>query len=336
MSLESNQIVLSMRPGNGSIEDCFSLESKSLPALQEGEIRVANQYISLDPYIRLRLNDAKSYMAPQPLNSVIESAAVGEIEASRHADFNTGDKVVGLGNWQSKYQGKPNGFRKVSTQHIPLTTYLGPLGMTGVTAWIGVKKIIKPLSGEQIIITAASGAVGSVAGQICKQLGAKVIGVAGGPEKCDYVTEVLGFDTCLDYKSSDFEASLDDALKGKGIDGVFENVGGKQLDLFMERMNPHARVALCGLISGGYNATPLPIANANTFLTSRITMKGFIVSDYLEDWPIALSDIASMISQEVITWRESIIEGLENCPRAFTEMLSGKNIGKNLVKITSI
>ncbi len=335
MSLESNQIVLSMRPGNGSLEDCFSLESKSLPSLQEGEIRVANQYISLDPYIRLRLNDAKSYMPPQPLNSVIESAAVGEVEASRHTDFSTGDKVVGLGNWQSIYQGKPDGFRKVSTQHIPLTTYLGPLGMTGVTAWIGVKKVIKPLSGEQIIITAASGAVGSVAGQICKQLGARVIGVAGGTEKCDYVTEVLGFDTCLDYKSNDFEESLDEALEGKGIDAVFENVGGKQLDLFMERMNPQARVALCGLISGGYNTTPLPIANANNFLTSRITMTGFIVSDYLEDWPAALSDIASMISQETITWRESIIEGLENCPRAFTEMLTGKNIGKNLVKISS-
>lgn len=327
------QVVLKKRPTDDLVEACFKLESKKLQALDEGEIRVANHFISLDPYIRLRLNDAKSYMEPQALNSVIESASAGVIIASRHAEFHPGDEVVGQGNWQSIFQGKADGFRRVSTNDIPLTAYLGPLGMTGVTAWVGVKKIIKPLSGELVVVNAASGAVGSVAGQICKSLGARVIGVAGGKEKCGYVTSHLGFDTCLDYKATDFEASLDDALAGNGIDGLFENVGGKQLDLYMERMNPNARVALCGLISGGYDSSPIPIGNANHFLTSRILMKGFIVTDYLKDFPEALGEISNMIAKGEIVWRETIDEGLAKTPSAFANMLKGKNIGKQLIKI---
>jgi len=333
MSQKSTQVVLKKRPTDNHIEACFKFESKQLQDLENGEIRVANHFISIDPYIRLRLNNAKSYMPPQALNSVIESASAGVIVASRHSEFNLGDEVVGQGNWQSFYQGKPDGFRRVNTQNIPLTAYLGPLGMTGITAWVGVMKIIKPLTGEQIIVNAASGAVGSVAGQICKSLGARVIGVAGGKEKCCYVTNTLGFDACLDYKAAGFEKSLDDALAGNGIDGLFENVGGKQLDLFMERMNPHARVALCGLISGSYDSNPLPIANANHFLTSRFSMKGFIVSDYLSDWPEALRDIAKIIANGGIVWRETIDEGLANAPNAFINMLNGKNIGKQLIKI---
>jgi len=333
MPFECKQVVLKKRPKDGEIESCFKLESKPLPDLENGEIRVANQFISIDPYIRLRLNNAKSYMKPQALNSVIESASAGIITDSRHSEFNLGDEVVGQGNWQSFYQGKPDGFRKVSTQDIPLNAYLGPLGMTGITAWVGVTKIIQPLAGEQIVVNAASGAVGSVAGQICKTLGARVIGVAGGEEKCDYVVNTLGFDACLDYKHSDFEVALDNALAGGGIDGVFENVGGQQLDLYMERMNPHARIAVCGLISGGYESSPLPIANANHFLTSRILMQGFIVTDYLRDWPEALGDIAKMIANGRIIWRETIDEGLEKAPSALTNMLKGKNIGKQLIKL---
>ena len=333
----NRQILLSSRPAGEATADNFAVVANEIPALADGQVLVKHSYLSLDPYMRGRMNDAKSYAPPQPLNDVMVGGTVGEVVESRHPSFASGDRVVGMGGWQeySIVDGESRAIRKVDTTHIPLQAYLGPVGMPGVTAWYGLFKILEPQPGNTVTVSAASGAVGSVVGQLAKARGCRTVGFAGGPDKCRYVTDELGFDACIDYKAHADPKALYAALKAAtpdGIDGHFENVGGAILDAVLLRINDHKRIALCGMISG-YNGEPIPIRNPSLILTSRLRIEGFIVSEHMEHWPAALTELWTMVAGGKLKYRETIAEGLAAAPEAFLGMLKGKNFGKQLVKL---
>jgi NADPH-dependent curcumin reductase len=333
--MTNRQIVLSSRPSGEATVDNFRMVSQHIPELADGQVLVRHHFLSLDPYMRGRMNDAKSYAPPQPLNEVMIGGTVGEVVESRDAAFAAGDQVVGMGGWQEYSVVNGRAIRKVDTSTIPLPAYLGPVGMPGVTAWYGLFKIIEPQPGNTIAVTAASGAVGSVVGQLAKAKGCRAIGFAGGPDKCRYVTDELGFDACIDYKAHADPKSLYGALKGvtpDGIDGHFENVGGAALDAVLLRMNDHKRIALCGMISG-YDGEPIPIRYPSLILTARLRLQGFIVSEHMEHWPAALTELGTMVSTGALKYRETIAEGLDAAPAAFLGMLKGRNFGKQLVKL---
>ena len=255
----------------------------------------------------------------------------GEVIESRHPKFKPGDKVVGYFGWQEAALSDGTGLMKVDTTHVPLSAYLGTVGMPGVTAWYGLNKIIEPKAGETIAVSAASGAVGGVVGQLAKLAGCRAVGIAGGADKCKYVVEELGFDACIDYKSQDVAKALKDAAPN-GIDGYFENVGGAMMDAVLPRMNAFGRIALCGLIAG-YNGAPIPIANPTWFLVSRLKLQGFIVTEHMELWPQALKELGTGVAAGKIKYRETVAEGLANAPQAFIGLLAGRNFGKQLVKL---
>lgn len=334
----NQQILLDNRPEGEAAVSNFKLVETETPALQEGQVLVRHHYLSLDPYMRGRMNDGKSYAAPQPLGEVMLGGTVGEVVESRHAKFQPGDKVVGMGGWQlySVVDGNaPGMLRKVDITHVPLSYYLGAVGMPGVTAWYGLVKIINPKPGETVVVSAATGAVGSAFGALAKARGCRVVGIAGGPEKCAYAVNDLGFDACIDYRAHSDLKAMSQALKQacpNGIDGYFENVGGYLLDAVLLRANAFARVALCGMIAG-YDGAPLPLQNPALILINRVKMEGFIVSEHMEVWPQALQELATLVAQGKLRPRESIAQGLENAPEAFLGMLKGKNFGKQLVKL---
>jgi NADPH-dependent curcumin reductase CurA len=333
--MHNRQIRLASRPKAEARADNFTLVSAPIPELADGQVLVRHHYLSLDPYMRGRMNDAKSYAPPQALNEVMIGGTAGEVVASSHPAFAAGDRVVGIGGWQEYSVVDARAIRKVDTTHVPLSAYLGPVGMPGVTAWYGLFKILEPQPGNTITVTAASGAVGSVVGQLAKARGCRAIGFAGGPDKCRYVIDELGFDACIDYKAHGDAKALSAALNAvtpDGIDGHFENVGGAALDAVLLRMNEHKRIALCGMISG-YDGEPIPIRYPSLILTSRLRIQGFIVSEHMEHWPAALTELATMVATGTLKYRESIAEGLESAPEAFLGMLKGKNFGKQLVKL---
>ncbi|MEG0141498.1 MAG: NADP-dependent oxidoreductase, partial [Comamonas sp.] len=280
----NQQILLDNRPQGEAVESNFKLVQSPLPTVGEGEVLVRHHYLSLDPYMRGRMNDSKSYAQPQPLGEVMQGGTVGEIVESRHPKFQVGDKVVGMGGWQ-EYSvvnpSVPGALRKVDTTHVPLSYYLGAVGMPGVTAWYGLVKIINPKAGETVVVSAATGAVGSAFAALAKARGCRVVGIAGGAEKCLYAVEELGFDACIDYREHPDTKTMAKALKDacpNGIDGYFENVGGYIFDAVLLRTNAFARVALCGMIAG-YDGQPLPMANPALLLVNRIKLEGFIVSE---------------------------------------------------------
>jgi NADPH-dependent curcumin reductase CurA len=327
----NRQILLVSRPENEASTDNFRLVETALAPLADGQVRVRNHFLSLDPYMRSRMNDAKSYAAPQALNEVMIGGTVGEVVESKNPRFSVGDKVVGIFGWQEFGTSDGKGLRKVDTAHVPLSAYLGPVGMPGVTAWYGLNRIIEPKAGETVVVSAASGAVGSVVGQLAKAAGCRVVGIAGGPEKCGYVTGTLGFDACVDYKAGNLYKDLKAAVP-QGVDGYFENVGGEVLDAALARLNAFGRIALCGMIAG-YDGQPLPLKHPAIMLTQRLKVQGFIVSEHLEDWPQALDELRTMVAAKKLQYRESIAQGLENAPEAFLGLLKGRNFGKQLVKL---
>jgi hypothetical protein len=288
--------------------------------------------------MRGRMNEGKSYAQPQPLNEVMIGGTVGEVVESKAPQFAAGDKVVGMGGWQqySVVDASQAGMlRKVDTTHIPLSAYLGAVGMPGVTAWVGLTQIIAPKSGETVVVSAASGAVGGAVGQLAKARGCRVVGIAGGPDKCAQVVNELGFDACIDYKVHNDVKAMSKALKEacpNGIDGYFENVGGMILDAIMLRMNAFGRIAFCGMISG-YNGQPIPMANPSLILVSRLKLQGFIVSEHMEHWPAALKELGTMVATGQLKYRETVAQGIEAAPEAFLGLLKGKNFGKQLVKL---
>jgi hypothetical protein len=334
----NHRIVLASRPVAEAATDNFRLESVALPGLDEGQVLVRNHYLSLDPYMRMRMNDAKNYAAPQALGEVMIGGTVGEVAESRHPGFAAGDKVVGMGGWQEwsvVNAATPGLLRKVDTTHVPLSAYLGAVGMPGVTAWVGLVHLIGPQAGETIVVDAASGAVGSAVGQLAKARGCRAVGIAGGADKCAYVVEELGFDACIDYKAHrDFAtlaAALDAAAPG-GVDGLFENVGGRIFDVVLSRMNAFGRIALCGLISG-YEGESLAISNARLLLTQRLKLQGFIVSEHMALWPQALHELGGLVASGKLKYRETVAPNLAAAPEAFLGLLKGRNFGKQLVKL---
>ena len=334
--MTNKRVLLTSRPAGEATAANFTLVETEIPPLAEGEVLVRHHYLSLDPYMRGRMNDAKSYAPPQPLNEVMIGGTVGEVIDSRSPAFSKGDHVVGMGGWQqySIVSGRGS-MRKIDTTRIPITAYLGAVGMPGVTAWYGLNKIIEAKAGQTITVSAASGAVGSVVGQLAKAKGCGAVGVAGGREKCDYVVNELGFDACIDYKEHADSKSLYKALKAEtpaGIDGHFENVGGAVLDAVLARMNDFGRIALCGMISG-YDGKPIPLQNPSLILTSRLRVQGFIVSEHMDVWPEALTELGAAAAAGRLKYRETIAEGIEAAPEAFLGLLKGKNFGKQLVKL---
>ncbi len=334
----NTRILLDNRPqGEASVSN-FKIETVDTPALADGQVLVRNHYLSLDPYMRGRMNDAKSYAAPQPLGEVMIGGTVGEVVDSRHPRYAPGDHVVGMGGWQ-QYSvvdaSQPGALRKVDTTNVPLSHYLGAVGMPGVTAWYGLVKIIDPKPGQTVTVSAASGAVGSALGALAKARGCRVVGIAGGEDKCAYVKNELGFDDCIDYRVHKDYVSLAKALKQacpQGIDGHFENVGGMVLDAVMLRSNAFSRIAVCGMIAG-YDGQPLPMANPALILVNRMRVEGFIVSEHMEVWPEALAELAELVGSGRFRPRESVAQGIESAPEAFLGLLKGRNFGKQLVKL---
>jgi hypothetical protein len=277
------------------------------------------------------MEDAKSYAAPQAIGEVMIGGTAGEVVESRNPKFAAGDKVVGMLGWAELGVSDGMSLRKVDTARIPLSAYLGAVGMPGMTAWYGLTQIMQPKDGETIVVSAASGAVGSVVGQLAMQRGCRAVGIAGGAEKCAYVVGELGFDACVDYKAGNLGADLK-AATPNGIDAVFENVGGKVFDASLARMNPFGRIALCGLIAG-YGGEPMPINNVRALLSMRLTMRGFIVSEHMHLWPQGLKELGMLVATGKLKFRESVAQGLQSAPDAFIGLLKGRNFGKQLVKL---
>jgi NADPH-dependent curcumin reductase CurA len=334
----NHRIVLASRPPAEATLSNFRLEEVPLPALAEGQVLVRHHYLSLDPYMRMRMNDAKSYAAPQAIGAVMIGGTAGEVVESRHEGYAPGDTVVGMGGWQEYAvldARTPGTLRKVDASRIPLSAYLGAVGMPGVTAWVGLVHLIEPKAGETLVVDAASGAVGSAVGQLAKARGCRAVGIAGGADKCAYVVDELGFDACIDYKAHRDFASLAAALDKAapdGVDGLFENVGGLILDVVLSRMNAFGRVALCGMISG-YDGEPLAIHDARLLLTQRLKLQGFIVSEHMGLWPQALKELGGLVATGKLKYRESVAQGIASAPEAFLGLMRGRNFGKQLVKL---
>ena len=334
----NQQIVLDNRPQGEAVASNFKLVATDTPALKDGEVLVRHHFLSLDPYMRGRMNESKSYAASQALGEVMIGGTVGEVAESKHPKYAVGDKVVGMGGWQ-EYSvvdaTQPGALRKVDTTHVPLSYYLGAVGMPGVTAWYGLVKIINPKAGETVVVSAATGAVGSAFAALAKARGCRVVGIAGGPDKCQYAVTELGFDACIDYKLHQDMYSLAKALKQEcpnGIDGYFENVGGMVLDAVLLRMNAFGRIAVCGMIAG-YDGAPLPLTNPALILVNRLKIEGFIVSEHMEVWPEALTELGTLVATGKLRPRETVAQGLAAAPEAFMGLLKGKNFGKQLVRL---
>ncbi len=334
----NQQIVLDNRPQGEAVASNFKLVAVDTPALKDGEVLVRHHFLSLDPYMRGRMNESKSYAASQGLGEVMIGGTVGEVVESRHPKYAVGDKVVGMGGWQeySVVDGSAVGaLRKADTTHVPLSHYLGAVGMPGVTAYYGLVKIIAPKAGNTVVVSAATGAVGSAFAALAKARGCRAVGIAGGPEKCRYAVEELGFDACIDYKEYSDVKALSKALKQAcpdGIDGYFENVGGWIMDAVMLRMNAFSSIALCGMIAG-YDGAPLPMSNPALLLINRMKIQGFIVSEHMEVWPEALKELGMLVGTGKLRPRESVAQGIAAAPEAFLGLLKGKNFGKQLVKL---
>ena len=334
----NQQILLDNRPEGVAVASNFKSVTAETPALQEGQVLVRHHFLSLDPYMRGRMNDSKNYVAPQPLGRVMQGGTVGEVVESRSPKFQPGDKVIGMGGWQ-QYSvvdaAQPGALRKVDTTQVPLSYYLGAVGMPGVTAWYGLVKIIEPQPGQTVVVSAATGAVGSAFAALAKARGCRAVGIAGGAEKCAYAVEQLGFDACIDYKLHQDAASLSAALRqvcAGGIDGYFENVGGMVLNAVLPLMNDFGRIAVCGMIAG-YDGQPTPMSQPALILRSRLKLQGFIVSEHPEVWPQALKELGELVGAGKLRPRESVAQGLEAAPEAFLGLLKGKNFGKQVVKL---
>jgi len=338
MSIINRQILLASRPQGEPNAANFRLVETPVAPLADGQVLVRHHFLSLDPYMRGRMSDAKSYAAPQPLDAVMIGGTAGEVVESRSPNFKAGDKVVGMGGWQeyAVVDADQRGvLQKVDTTHVPLSAYLGAVGMPGVTGWYGLVKIINPKAGETVVVSSAAGAVGGAVGQLAKARGARVVGIAGGPDKCRSVKEELGFDECIDYRQFPDVKSMSGALKAAcpdGIDGYFENVGGHLLDAVMLRANAFARIAMCGMIAG-YNGEPIPMTMPQLILVNRMKIEGFIVSEHMDAWPEALKELGTLVATGKLKYRETVAQGIANAPEAFFGLLKGRNQGKQLVKL---
>jgi NADPH-dependent curcumin reductase CurA len=328
------RVVLVRRPPGEPAESDFRVEDVPVPELGTNQVLVRNIYLSLDPYMRGRMRDAASYAAPAALGEPMPGGVVGEVVASNNKSFKPGDFVEDRLGWQEYAVTGGGTLRKIDPAVAPISTANGILGMPGMTAWFGLYEIGQPRAGETVVVSAASGAVGQVVGQLAKLSGCRVVGIAGGPAKCAFVTDALGFDTCLDYKAAN---DLDSAVKAacpNGIDVYFDNVGGRVSDAVFANLNFWSRVALCGSISQYNSTTPeMGPRLMGPFVGRRVTMRGFIVYDFAAKFEPARRQMSELIRSGKLKYREHIIDGIENAPRTFIGMLRGENFGKTLVRI---
>lgn len=331
-ALTTRRIVLRKRPVGAPKPADFELVESPVKAPADGEILCRTIYLSLDPYMRGRISGMKSYTKGVDPGELMVGGTVSEVLESKHPGFKSGDFVQGYDGWQSHAVSKGVGVRTLDPARAPISTALGVLGMPGMTAYVGLLDIGQPKPGETVVVSAASGAVGAVVGQIAKLKGCRAVGIAGGKDKGEYVVNELGFDACVDHKSGDLVTALQAACP-KGIDVYFENVGGDVLAAVLKLINPFARIPLCGLVSQ-YNATEMPAGpNWGVLLVNRVLVKGFIVSDHLARMPAFLADVGTWVLEGKIKYREDVVQGLENAPAAFIGLLAGKNFGKLIVKV---
>lgn len=341
------RIVLAARPQGAPKETDFRLETIDMPEPGEGEFLARTIWLSLDPYMRGRMDDSKSYAAAVQIGAPMEGGCVGEVIASNNPRFKVGDFVEDRFGWQSHAVSNGQGVRKLDPGAAPLSTALGVLGMPGITAYVGLNTHGRPKAGETLVVGAATGAVGSLVGQLAKAQGLRVVGVAGGAEKCAFAVEELGFDACLDHRGAEDVSALRKHMAAACPDGVdiyFENVGGMTLDAVVPLMNVHGRIPVCGMISW-YNAGQLGGAVADgpnllprvwrTILVNRLSVQGFIITDHFNQFPQFIADVAPMIADGSIKYRESISEGLASAPQAFMNLLKGGNFGKQLVAVST-
>ncbi len=341
------RIVLAARPQGAPKASDFDLQSVAMPEPGPGEFLARTIWLSLDPYMRGRMDDSKSYAAAIAIGAPMEGGCVGEVIASNNPKFAVGDFVEDRLGWQSHAVSNGQGVRKLDPAIAPLSTAVGVLGMPGITAYVGLNTHGRPKSGETLVVGAATGAVGSLVGQLAKAQGLRVVGVAGGAEKCTYAVEQLGFDACLDHRTADDASNLRSQMAQACPDGVdiyFENVGGKTLEAVMPLMNVHGRIPVCGMI-GWYNAGALGGSFASgpnimpkiwrTILVNRLSVQGFIITDHYDQFPSFLKDVSALIAEGKVVYRESIADGLEFAPQAFMKLLEGGNFGKQLVAVST-
>jgi NADPH-dependent curcumin reductase len=333
----ARRIVLASRPVGEPKASDFRLEEFPVPQPGPGQMLLRTKWLSLDPYMRGRMSDAPSYAKPVGVDEVIEAGTVSEVAASNNDKYRKGDIVLSRAGWQTHVVSDGSGLRKLDPAVAPVQTALGVLGMPGMTAYTGLLQIGAPKAGETVVVSAASGAVGSAVGQIARIKGARAVGIAGGPDKCRYVRQELGFDDCVDHRAGDLAERLAAACP-KGIDVYFESVGSPVWDAVFPLLNPFARVPVCGLIAQ-YNMTELP-AGPNrvpqlfrAVLTKRLLIRGFIVSDFAAHFNDFIRDMPQWVKEGRIKYREDVADGLENAPTAFMGMLKGRNFGKQLVRV---
>ncbi|WP_312348586.1 NADP-dependent oxidoreductase [Leclercia sp.] len=339
-STQNRQWVLASRPHGAPTADNFRLETTDIPQPADGQLLLRTMWLSLDPYMRGRMSDAPSYSPPVEIGAVMVGGTVSRVEASNHPDYQPGEWVLGYSGWQEYELSDGNGLVKLGENPEHPSWSLGILGMPGFTAYMGLLDIGQPKAGETLVVAAATGPVGSTVGQIGKLKGCRVVGVAGGAEKCRHATEVLGFDQCLDHHADDFAEQLKQACP-QGIDIYYENVGGKVFDAVLPLLNTAARVPVCGLVSG-YNATDLPPGPdrlgllMGTILKKRIRMQGFIIN---QDYGHRIEEFQQQMGQWVkegnIHYREQVTDGLENAPDALIGLLEGKNFGKVVIRVAN-
>lgn len=332
MNDKNIQVTLANRPAGWVKETDFKVVESDIPKPGPGQVLVKNLYLSLDPYMRGRMNDMQSYAPNVQIGQVMVGGTAGEVVESNNPKFKTGDAVVGYFGWQQYGVSNGNELRKVDAKLVALPAYLGAVGMPGLTAWLGLIEIGAPKPGETVVVSAAGGAVGSIVGQIAKIKGCRAVGIAGGKAKCDLVVKEFGFDACVDYKAGNLAKDLR-AAAPKGIDIYFENVGGEILETIALQLNPFARIPLCGLISQYNEVKPHGFDNFVMLLVNRVKLQGFIVSDHAAQSSKAIEELAGWVREGKIKYRETIANGIESAPRAFIGMLKGENIGKQLVKL---
>ena len=329
------RILLKSRPVGFPTEDDFQIMESPIPEPEEGEILVKVEWLSLDPYMRGRMNDAKSYASPVEIGEVMVGGAAGRVINSRSPAFSVGDTVEGRLGWQKYALSDGSGVRKVDESLGPLQTSIGILGMPGLTAYFGFLDVCAPKPGETVVVSAASGAVGQIVGQIGKIMGCRVIGTAGSDSKVQYIVEELGFDSGINYKTQNVVEALDEECP-EGIDVYFDNVGGLVTDAVMDRLNIRARIAVCGQISQ-YNLKEPDLAprNLGILTRSQAKMEGFLVFAYENRYDEGLNMMAKWIKEDRLRYKEDVVEGLENAPRTFIGMLNGENFGKTLIKVSN-
>ena len=331
---ETIQIVLAKRPTGDVTADCFREEKVTLPPLTDGQVLVRQRFLSLDPYMRPRMTEMRSYTPPFALGKPLTGGSVGEVIDSRNPGFAKGDTVLGMLNWATETVHDGKGLRKIDPAGMPLQAYLGVLGMPSFTAWYGITHICRPKAGETVFVSAATGAVGQVAGQLAKLAGAKVVGCAGDEDKCVWAVREAGYDACFNHRAEKDYGAVLDKLCPQGIDADFENVGGRLFHAVFERMNNFGRIAFCGAISEYQDTTPLAgPTKMFAIVQKRLTIQGFIVSDHAALMPDFVREVGELVKSGKLKSRETVVDGLSKAPQAFMGLLKGENFGKLVVKL---